>query len=114
MGNFKVAEGKTKTELHNIAPDYLRELVPPLVRENNTYNLRNNENINLPPCRLNIYRNSFVPSTISLWNNLPIDVRNSINIHQFKKRLNEHENELSPRPSYFSYGNRKTNVITSL
>ncbi|KAK3084597.1 hypothetical protein FSP39_016077 [Pinctada imbricata] len=115
-GTLKSRREKRKLNLmyeiqHNIAPDYLRELVPPLVRENNDYNLRNNENINIPPCRLNIYRKSFVPSTISLWNNLPIDVRNSTNINQFKKRLDEHDNEPSSRPSYFSYGNRKTNVI---
>ena len=54
-----------------------------------------------------MYKNSFVPSTVSAWNNLSEETRNVDSIYKFKSRLN--------RPSslsrYFHYGKRKLNVI---
>ena len=37
--------------------------------------------------RLEIYKKSFFPSAISLWNSLPIDIRNIIDECKFKKKL---------------------------
>jgi hypothetical protein len=36
-----------------------------------------------------IYRESFIPSSVSLWNNLDINIRNSPNILCFKSRIKE-------------------------
>jgi hypothetical protein len=41
------------------APDYLYELVPPLVAANVNYNLRNSHNIHVPLHRLSVYLNSY-------------------------------------------------------
>jgi hypothetical protein len=47
-------------------PDYLYELVPPLVAANVNYNLRNSHNIHVPFIRLSVLQNSYFPCTIQL------------------------------------------------
>ena len=70
----------------------------------------NNNDIQIPYCRLNIYKNSFFPSTISRWNKLPLATRNSISVNQFKSRLNaSYQN--SNRSKFFLCGCRKLNVL---
>ena len=95
---------------NGLAPGYLTELLPPLVGDNLTYNLRHNHDLQMPYCRLNIYRNSFLPSTISCWNKLPLSVRNSDTVNQFKYRLNTHNNNNS-RSKFFLCGTRKFNIL---
>ena len=46
------------------APDYLFELVPPLVAANANYNLRSSHNIHVLFKRLSVYHNSYFPCTI--------------------------------------------------
>ena len=59
--------------LHGLAPDYLSELVPPLVQETTTYNLRNSDNVQNYRAHSNLFLNSFFPSSIRAWNDLPHD-----------------------------------------
>ena len=40
-----------------------------------------------PPTTINSYLNSFFPSAIKIWNFLPNDTIESININQFKQSL---------------------------
>ena len=95
---------------NGISPDYLSELLPPTIGDNMPYNLRHNNDIQIPYCRLNIYKNSFFPSTISRWNKLPLATRNSISVNQFKSRLNaSYQN--SNRSKFFLCGCRKLNVL---
>ena len=93
---------------HNIAPAFLKELLPSTVGQKNKYNLRNSENFAQPFSRLRQSTHSFFPSTIKLWNNLPVDIRKSSSITAFKTQFNVNK---ASAPEYFSYGIRKLNVI---
>lgn len=64
-----------------------------------TYNLRNNFIYCTPVARTTSYFNSFIPSTIILWNNLPQNTKNVTTVSTFKnnfkninsKKLNMHK-----------------------
>jgi hypothetical protein len=73
---YKIANGK--------APSYLSDLVPNLVQDRVGYNLRNRGNIDVPFARINLYANSFFPSTIKIWNDLPTTKKNLPSIEVFK------------------------------
>jgi hypothetical protein len=49
-------------------------------------------------------RASFIPSSVSLWNNLDLNIRNSPNIACLKSRINENSIK---SPEYYSEGPRK-------
>ena len=93
---------------HGMAPDYLTELFPDNVGNNSRYNLRNSDNIAQPFCRLNPLKSSFVPSTISAWNNLPLSTRNAPNLTQFRSKL---IGQTAVRSSFYGHGDRKLNIM---
>ena len=93
---------------HGMVPDYLTELFPDNVGNNSRYNLRNSYNIAQPFCRLNLLKSSFVPSTISAWNNLPLSTRNAPNLTQFRSKL---IGQTTVRSSFYGHGDRKLNII---
>ena len=89
---------------NNFCPEYLTSLVPFDVGDSrNPYNLRNSNNIQLIHSRTTLYYNSFLPSSIRLWNDLPSDMRNNPSINSFKTYLNR--NTLPANPLFF-YGDR--------
>jgi hypothetical protein len=51
---------------------------------------------------------SFIPSTVSLWNNLDLNVRNSPNISCFKSRIKE---KTVKSPEYYDEGSRKLSIL---
>jgi hypothetical protein len=64
----QTSEAYSKIGRNKEAPDYLYELVPPLVAANVNYNLRNSHNIHILFNRLSVYQNSYFPCTIQAWN----------------------------------------------
>ena len=74
--------------LHGLAPNYLADLVPPLVQNISSYNLRNSDHIQNFQANTNLFRNSFFPSTIRAWNSLPDDIKQAPSVASFKYRLN--------------------------
>ena len=62
---------------HNIAPSYLRNLVPQSNRDIHSHNTRNSQNLQTILCRTTFYSNSFLPSVIRDWNELSAEVKNS-------------------------------------
>ena len=81
---------RTFYKMHNkVCPQYLCNCLPPTVSSIGDHNLRNNENYTTPRSRLRMSSTSFIPSTVSLWNNLDLNVRNSPNISCFKSRIKE-------------------------
>ena len=60
-----------------LTPIYLTELLPRMQREISQFSLRSDGNFSLLRCRTVRYYESFVPSTIKLWNVLSLDIRNS-------------------------------------
>ena len=86
-------------------PEYLHGIFPDLVSNINNYNLRNNDDFITVSRRTEIYSKSFIPSAISAWNNLTMEIRESPTLAIFKNRL---KTLFKPTtvPSYFIYGER--------
>ena len=84
---------KTATSFYKIvnkeAPDYLYELVPPLVAANVNYNLRNSHNIHVPFNCLCVYQDSYFPCTIQASNSLDLTIRNLPTFSSFKLKLQQ-------------------------
>lgn len=94
-------------------PEYLTDLLPPLVSDNTPYNLRNNNNFRVPLSRLSLYQQSFLPATLNLWNDLDSTIRESPSSDIFKLRLKlkyRRNNNNSKPPSYYLIGKRYTNL----
>ena len=90
------------------APSYLNDLLPNTVNTASNYNLRNRLNFEIPFVRLCSYENSFFPSTLKLWNELPLNIRNSSSVSQFK--ANVRSPHLKP-PNYLYVRERKYNIL---
>ena len=71
---------------NDLAPDYLYELLP-TVHNAARYNLRNNHNIKVPFTRLEVFKRSFIPRSIHLWNSLTLNVRNKESLFSFKSAI---------------------------
>ena len=78
--------------INGLVSTYVSDLIPPSVGEIRTYTLRNQDNITVPFCRTEILRKSCIPSSISAWNSLDIELRNSPSLARFKYRLKNHQN----------------------
>ena len=96
--------------VNGLAPTYISYLIPPSVGEISTYTLPNQNDITVPFCRTEISRKSCIPSSISAWNSLDIELRNSPSMASFKYQLNKHQNN-SKVPKYYRAGNRYISVL---
>ena len=74
---------------HGIAPTYLSDIVPPLIQDTTTYNLRNAGNIQNYRVHTNLFSNSFFPSTVRAWNDLPNDIKDALSVGSFKYKINK-------------------------
>ena len=92
----------------NISPAYLSSLVPPSISSISTYNLRNAENVQAIDSRTSQYFNSFLPSVVREWNNLPSQIRSSDSVNSFMSQLNR---GASVVPKYYNSGNRKLQIL---
>ena len=72
---------------HGLVPAYLQDFSLISTSESSPYNLRNPDRLRLPRARTNKYKNSFIPSVIESWNNLPSELINSATIDIFKTNL---------------------------
>ena len=88
---------------HKQTPDYLASLVPFSAHEIHGRNTRNQHQLVNINCRTESYRNSFLPSVIKAWNDLPVDIRNNPSLWSLKNFLNRN---LSKNPTYFNCGSR--------
>ena len=93
---------------HKNAPDYLNSLVPLPIAERHNYNTRQTNDIVNINCRTSYYQNSFLPSSVKLWNNLPLEVRNNQSKYSFKHFLNRN---LVKIPKYYNFGCRKSQIL---
>ena len=89
-------------------PEYLNNMVPTVVSETTTYTLRNSNDIRNIPCRTTLYSNSFLPSVIRQWNELPIEIRTCTSVNILKSYL---DRDRHTPPKYFGYGNRNSQII---
>ena len=89
-------------------PNYLLDLVPPIIQETINYNLLNTDDIQTLHALTNLYYNSFFPSTIRAWNSLPEDTKQSLSISSFKFRLNR---DINKPPKYYNTGTRMGQIL---
>ena len=62
----------------------------------------------IPSFRIELYRNSFFPSTTLLWNNLPVNIQESSSLCEFKHYLTNNDTKV---PSYYNSGKRMEQII---
>ena len=95
------------------APDFLYELVPPLVEASVNYNLRSHHNIYVPFNRLSVFQISYFPCTIKEWNSLDLIIRNLPTFSSFKLKLQQIFYTMRRNPQYYSIGDRFLSVLHS-
>ena len=69
---------------NHFTPNYLRELIP--FEREIAHDTRNSNRIEYPNVHKNYFIQSFVPSTIRLWNNLDHAIKSSSTINTFKSK----------------------------
>ena len=74
--------------INGLCPDYLSSVVPPTVGNNTAYSLRNASDYKFIRSSTQLYYNSFLPSVVRDWNELPHTTRNAPCISAFKRSLN--------------------------
>ena len=94
--------------LHGVTPVYLNDLLPPLVQDTTSYNLRNSNHFQNYRTNTNLFLNSFFPATIRAWNDLPTEVKDAPSVAAFKSRLNK---DLKKPPSYYNTGTRIGQIL---
>ena len=93
---------------HNLAPLYLSSLVPSTVSNISRYNLRNSNNLQTMDARTTLYYNSFLPSTVRAWNEVPEEAKQSDSVNAFKRFLNKDKSHI---PKHFYVGKRKAQIL---
>lgn len=97
---FKMENGQT--------PLYLTDLIPPRVGDLSSYPLRNSENYVSVNANTSSYANSFLPSTINAWNNLPASVKSASTLASFKRLLTQNTPKI---PDYYFSGERLSQIL---
>ena len=93
--------------VNRIGPNYLNNLVPPLVQDNSHYSLRNARNVSTIRSQSKLHYDLFSPSSIRDWNSLSEETRNSQSFSIFKSKLNA--DKVRP-PLYYNYGQRTLQI----
>ena len=96
--------------VNGLVPSYISDLIPPPIHETTNYPLRDQNNITVPFCRTEISRKSCIPSSITRWNSLDEELRNSSTLASFKYQLKNLQNN-SKVPHYHIVGNRYLSVL---
>ena len=89
--------------VNNLSPNYLSSLVPSTVGNTTTYQLCNAANLHTIRANSQLYYNSFLPSVIRDWNELPDNVCNSPSKMVFKRHFNSN---ITNQPNFFFAGKR--------
>ena len=99
---FKIINGQV--------PNFLCQLFPSTVGNSTIYSLRNSLDIETLAGRTEIFAKSFIPSAISLWNNLPMETKSLQSLSMFKSTI-VRQFPVSAVPKYFGVGDRKFSVF---
>lgn len=93
---------------NNRTPQYLLDLIPNSVGSRHNHNTRQVNNMLEINTRTNQYADYFLPSTIKLWNNLPLTLRKTESLSIFKKKL---KNQNAKVPTYYYIGSRIGQIL---
>ena len=92
------------------APQFIQNCLPQTAGNRTSYNLRHQHNLLHFRTRTAIHNNSFFPSTVRLWNQLPLEIREAEHVSIFKCLLDKHY-KVTKKNQLFSIGNRRTASI---
>ena len=98
--------------IHKLVPNYLQSIIPYDANQDFTY-YTTRQRFDLPHfrARTDLYNNSFFPSTVRLWNEIPIEIRNLPSLSLFKSKLREHFGWSNNRPEYYNFGERYSSIL---
>ena len=76
--------------IYGLAPNYLSDSLV-YTHEVHSRLTRSTENNNLyiPKCNIEIFKRSFQYQGPTIWNDIPIDIKQSATVHQFKVQLKQ-------------------------
>ena len=97
--------------VNGLTPNYISDLIPPLVRNTTNYSLRNNNDFVVPYARTEISCESCIPYSLSLWNSLDSDIRSSNCTAHFKSNLKRLRPANTKVPSFYLTGDRYLSVL---
>ena len=96
--------------INGLAPQYLNNIFPLPVNSRTDYALRNANQIDLVVCRTDLHAKFFIPSAVSLWNELPDDLKSSPSLSLFKYGILQ-TFSVSQVPRHYFVGERKFSVL---
>ena len=91
---------------NNMTPEYLSNLVPQPIETATNYNLRH-VTVHQPLSNSGLYYDSFIPSSIRLWNELPSEARDATTFTSFKYQINKN---IKKPPKYYLVGDRYAQI----
>ena len=94
--------------MQGLVPNYLSDLLSPIVGQTNNYALRNADHIHSFRPKTNLFSDSFFPSTIKVRNSLSNEAKELTSVLVFKNNLNR--NKLQS-PYYFHVGSRFGQIL---
>ena len=108
LGWLKLSERRDRHTLflffwmnHGLSPLYLSDLLLFHIGDVSSYRLRNAENYEGFHAYTLAYAESFLPSTLQAWNNLPEVVRSADTLASFKHLLTRYASKV---PTYYRFG----------
>ena len=90
---------------HQLVPEYLSNTIPTDPNPNR-YNTRHSSDLPHFRARTELFDNSFFPSTTRLWNSLPLDIRNSNSLRDFKNHIKVDVPRSVKQANLYYVGNR--------
>ena len=94
-----------------LVPEYIYQLIPPLVGEISDYNLKHASNLSDFRTRTEVFRKSCLPSSVSLWNEQSPNIKRCETFTTFQHQLKLHLFGTRKVPEYFLKGNRFLSVM---
>ena len=98
---------------NSLVPDYISDIIPPLVGDVSKYSLRNRQNLAnvYMSTRTEISRRSCIPSSVSSWNKLSNDMREADTYLSFRTAVKRDILCGTHVPSYYMKGQRRLSVL---
>jgi hypothetical protein len=93
---------------NNMAPSTLQNLLPPTTEQRTPYTLWSAQNITHAKASTTALHQSFIPSTVRKWNNMPIEWKNATSLEQFKENITPQKTKV---PNHFYHGDRKSQIL---
>ena len=98
--------------VNKLVPNYLQSVIPNIANpETSTYNTRQRFDLPHFRARTDLFNNSFFPSTVRLWNELPLSIRNSPSLSISKSKITKYPSRPNPLSVLYNFGNRYASIL---